>query len=339
MSGWTERRISGLFLSLIALLAGCAPDDERALLDEYLTRVARVTEMSVTLPPATPRPAYPPQRALTLEIPERGIDVAEFFELHGCDMGDLVGLRNSPLGRLQGPSQRLGYETAWLEAVARCGQEVEPWMTELAAEKERWLPALFWNATFAGGEMRTALGAGARPATGDLADVLRGLQDTLDTLGGGGEFEVAALEQQLGRLRQGSWLGPARDDWALWRRHLQAAAALLDQSRNGLCLSNAPTPRSRRLENVFMKFYVNQIQPELARGMQSHSAWIRELERLNERLAVVAPPPYSEWFETVISGPHSEWQRTRDVVVAHAQAWQRLFAHCGIEPVPGLGQD
>jgi hypothetical protein len=140
-------------------------------------------------------------------------------------------------------------------------------------------------------------------------------------------------------LNRRSWLGPAREDWALWRGYLGAVAGLLDQAGNSLCLNQRPTPRSRRLENVFMKFYVAELQPELARRMQGQGAWILELQRLAERLGPVQPPAFSAWFETVLSAPDSEWQRTRRAVVTHARAWQRTFARCGIEPIPGLRQD
>lgn len=338
MSGWTDSGRVCTAVVLCLLLTGCAPETHEDVLTEYLVRVARVAEGDVILPPPAPRPPYPPHRDLAVPIPEQAIDVGQFFELHGCDMGDLVGLRNSPLGRLQAASQRLGYEAAWLQALGRCGEGAAAWMTELAASKRETLPALFWNATFAAAEMRVALGSARPPAGGDLADILRGLGDSFDALEQG-TFDLSRLEQHLARLRQGSWAGPAREAWSVWRRHLDAAAALLEHARPDMCLTGKPTPRSRRLQNVFGKFYVEQIQPELARRMRRQEAWLTELERLGGRLAPVQPAAFTRWLDALALAPDSEWQRTRRAVVAHAEAWQALFAHCGIEPGPGLGQD
>jgi hypothetical protein len=319
-------------------LVGCQPATTQGVFEEYLVRVGRVVESTAT--PISPQPLtrYPERRALVVDIPQRTIDVASFFELHGCDMGGLVGYRNSPLGRLQSDSQRLGYETAWLAAADACGADGEAWMSDLGADKRATLTALFWNATFAADEMRAALGLAARPAQGDLADLLRGLNDRLSALEAG-EFEIGAFERLLGALRQGSWAGPARRDWALWRSHLDAVSVLLDEAQPRICLNRQPTPRSRRLHNVFRLFYVEQIQPELAVRMRAHEAWIAELERLSERLDPVQPAAFRAWFAGVLaSDADSEWRRTQAAVLNHAHAWQRLFTHCGLEPGAVLGQ-
>lgn len=337
VNGWID---AARGLLLILLLAGCQPDAHQAVLDDYLTRVARVARADAHAGDDRPGPGYPARRELAVAVPAQSIDVAEFIELHGCDMGGLVGFRNSPLGRMQTASQRLGYEFAWLEALARCGPGAADWLTRLGGDKRQSLPALFWNATFAADEMRTALGMGVPPPAGaDLADLLRGLGDSLTALESG-RFQVEVLERRLNGLRQGSWLGPARRDWARWRAYLGAAAAALDEAAPGVCLNRQPTPRSRRLYNVFVKLYVQRVQPELATRMRRHEAWIVELERLAERLAAVRPDAFEGWYRAVLArdDPGSEWSRTRRAVVSHAEAWQRLLAHCGIEPAPGLGQ-
>ena len=323
------------------LLAGaCQDHSPQGVLDDYLARIARVTRSEAELPLPPALPAYPARRQLVLEIPRRTIDIFEFFELHDCDLGALVGFRNSPLGRLQQASQRLGYEAAWLAAAERCGADAAEWLTEMGAGKRERLPALFWNATFAADEMRTALGAAAPPPDGDLADILRGLNDTLTNLEEG-DFRLAELETLLNRLRQGSWVGAARGDWSRWRRYFGVTSAMLEGAGPRICLNRRPTPRAERLKNVFLKLYVQQIQPELAVRLGRHQAWVAEIDRLSKRLQPVQPPAFAVWFDGVLSPHHpgSEWRRTRAAVVAHAEAWQALFAHCNIEPVAGLRQD
>lgn len=339
MSGWTERLIPRACWLLTLCLAGCAPDGSDAVLADYLERVARVTGSTPHLESPAPGPAYPARRMLRVEVPERSIDVGEFFDLHGCDMGALVGFRNSPLGRVQTASQRLGYEAAWLAAADRCGVDAPEWMVAVGEEKRGTLPALFWNATFAAEEMHAALGGAGRPA-GDFADLLRELNDAYSAVLAG-EFELGRLESTLGRLRSGGWVGAARRDWSSWRRTLAAASGMLADAVPGICLNGRPTPDSRILVNVFMKFYVERIQPDMAVRMRRHEAWIDALDRLRERLGPVAPPAFDAWYDAVLAPDtlRSEWRRTRAAVVDHAEAWQGLFSHCGIEPLPGLGQD
>lgn len=336
VSGW----IRAAFAAALLLTSACQPDSPEARFEDYLARLARLTDQDIPVVQPVPGPAYPPRRELELDIPRRTIDVGEFFELHGCDMGALVGYRNSPLGRVQQASQRLGYEAAWLAAADACGAGAADWLAEIGVKKRQRLPALFWNATFAAAEMRTALGRAGAPADADLADLVRGLHDSYDRVLQG-DFDLGAFERLLGRLQQQSWLGPARRDWARWRRYLDAAAAMLDNAAVDLCLQGRPTPRARRLQTVFRKFYVGDIQPRLAVAMRRHEAWITELARLLERLQAVRPPAFDAWYVRVMSPAHadSEWRRTQHAVVAHAEAWQRVFARCAIDPAAGLGQD
>src|SRR5690606_34717131 len=125
VSGW----IRLIVLTWALSVGACRIDSPEAQLTDYLTRIARVTGVVPALPAAGHLPAYPARRDLTVATPRHTIDVAEFFELHGCDMGALVGYRNSPLGRLQGASQRLGYEMEWLAAARRCGAGEKEWLT------------------------------------------------------------------------------------------------------------------------------------------------------------------------------------------------------------------
>ncbi|MDZ7670968.1 MAG: DUF3080 family protein [Gammaproteobacteria bacterium] len=252
MSGWIRASLAAAVL----LSSACQPGTPAAPFEDYLARVARLTGQEAAVADPSSGPAYPQRRALELDIPRRTIDVGEFFELHGCDMGALVGYRNSPLGRTQGASQRLGYEAAWLAAVDACGADAADWLADMGAEKRRRLPALFWNATFAAAEMRTALGGAAAPPDGDLADLVRGLNDSYDRVLQGG-FDLGTFE------------------------------------------------------------------------------------RLLERLEAVRPPAFDAWYDRVLAParPGSEWRRTQRAVVAHAEAWQRLFARCAIDPAAGLGQD
>src|SRR5690606_22539044 len=166
-------------------------------------------------------------------------------------------------------------------AAQACGADAAEWLPELGVVKRESLPSLFWNATFAAEELRVALGASA-PARGEgLPTLLRALADQLTKVEQG-DFDAAELERLLGELQRSSWVGPARRDWQRWRRHLLAAASALEPAPEKVCLNRRPTPYTDRLKNVFLKLYVERIQPDLAVAMSEHEQWIAELGRLGE---------------------------------------------------------
>jgi Protein of unknown function (DUF3080) len=118
----SERRVSrsSIASACVLALAACVPTGEPDPGAVYLERLGGVLDTTLRSP-ADPRgPPWPSRRALTLPIVALEIDAVEFVALHGCDLGALAGYRNSPLGRVQSASQRLGYEAEWLRVVERC---------------------------------------------------------------------------------------------------------------------------------------------------------------------------------------------------------------------------
>ncbi|MEZ5558145.1 MAG: DUF3080 family protein [Pseudomonadales bacterium] len=343
-------------LAVLVALCGCEPstDPREAAYADYLTRLNRSLDGDIVEPRRDDLPPYPPHRDLVVPIERGSIDFPEFFELHDCDLGDLVGFRNSPLGRMQVASQRLGYEAAWIRAAGRC-PERPGWIDALVDVKRAQLPDLFWNATFAAPEMQELMGAaqiaavasapGADPAAGTsagmsaLAFVLRELSDNLTGLEQD-RFDLHAFESTLSALRSAARVGAVRRDWAALRAHLGAAAELLERERARVCRNGAPTPLSRVLRNLFLKFYVEAIQAPAAQRLRVQAVWVRQLAELVARLPAAQRGPFAAWYAGSLdpADADSEWSRTHAAILEHARAWQRLFAGCGLEPAPPLRQ-
>lgn len=310
----------------------------------YLERLAGVLDQPVgamaasderaaaSAPSATP---WPSRRALVLTVAPHSVDGLEFLQAHGCDLGGLIGYRNSPLGRTQRASQRLAYEVEWLRVAAAC-RDAPAWVAALMAEKRSDLPRLFWNATLGSDEFRVAAGRSRPAGLGDFAYLLRSLQDQQRALSQPTPtgFDGVALEDALGELSRASHIGPARAGWAVQRRVLDTAAGVITDAASRVCPQGRSTPRSRYLGNVFARFYVGALQPMLAASQQRDAAWVDALNALGEALLPVAPQAFLEWRAEVVDpgNPQSEWARTRQAVVAHAKAWQQLFAACAIDP-------
>jgi len=214
------------------------------------------------------------------------------------------------------------------------------WVGARSDAKQSQLPALYWNALFAGDEMRVAAGASRPVPSGDFSWLLREFADQFDALERG-EFELHAFENALSQLRAGSRIGPARQSWVHWRAHLTGVAVALDAEAARICRSGRPTPRAQTLSNVFVRFYIGEIQPRLAAEMRSHDAWVREFAALAARLDEVAGSAFEAWYAATLApqASGSEWRRTQEAVLEHARAWQRLFGACGLDPAAAVRQD
>ncbi|MDZ7825614.1 MAG: DUF3080 family protein [Gammaproteobacteria bacterium] len=162
-------RPGAILLPALVLLcaSGCEPaDPARALLDDYRTRMGRVLEVDPGPLPEVELAPWPRARDRTLEVPAQRINLIEFLRLHRCDLGELVGARSSPLGRVMQPSQGLRYEIRFLRRADAClerlgaqpdAQEEATRLAGLVAAKRTALGAVIWNATLGTTHWRTAM--------------------------------------------------------------------------------------------------------------------------------------------------------------------------------------
>lgn len=323
-TGW--RKV--IALSLLAL-AGCSAEPDTGA--AYLDALSRALDRDIVAEPVSlGRPVQ--RRDLRLAVPDMSIDVVEFARLHACDMGALIGARNSALGQVQTESAALVYELRWIERARRC-EDVD-FLPALLERKEALLPVYIWNAIFAGPEFVAALGARAPDAAQAAAAPIEPLQSLAALVPKllRGELPGAALEAHLKALRQVR-LGARRASWARVRTVLDAASAALDTREPPVCLSGEPNARSERLAGVLRRYYVADWQAPLAAQMRDDVEWLAALQRLLAPLRAVAPPDVLMWLDSVygLETPHSEWQQTRAALVAHAGAWEALYVSCGMQ--------
>ena len=158
-----------IFIRLFALtilplgLAGCdpfaAPD---SMMNEYVERTARVLELDARFSSLPDVPRLPRRRERQLEMPTLDIDVLDFLSLYGCELQYVVGERNSIMGRVMQPLNRLRYELRFILAARECLPQIDnnslANSVRLAAEsKVDSLPVAIWNASWGGEEIEPLL--------------------------------------------------------------------------------------------------------------------------------------------------------------------------------------
>lgn len=295
----------------LALLAACAERGPEAAYRTYLERLNRTLEASAQ-PPA--RPAYPrPPRpgAVRLPIASDSLDTLDFLALSGCAVQVTIGKRNSSLGRMAAPSQRLLLALEYLRLAPACVEQLRAdGNTSLARAlddarrlKQSQLPALLFNATLGSEEYRAfwqgASTPGGFPAvtTTTAEQALSGVNALARRWLSGdyraGNFDFERLLGEVGGGGGGRLL-QAMSVQASW---LDAASDSVRQrmERGPLCAPGIRHAAADILPVVVEKYFVGAIQAQSA-AMQRDSFQLlppaRELETL---LREVLPQDYRAW--------------------------------------------
>ena len=307
---------------------------------DYLVGLVRVLDAPPIILESAETVAFPGQRALALAIAPDRIDWLEFARLHRCDLGALIGYRNSRLGRVMQPVRRLDYELQWLAQGTRCRSELQSESSSAATialldqaleHKQRQLQPIFWNAVMAGDEVQRWMGRSALQNPGVGAEPLHELIAQLQRLPQG-DVSAAHTDRALQQLAQARRVGLAQKQWQEARWLLHSAAALLRQYGGTVCRNGQPTPKAQRLKAVFTRYYVGIEQPRLARWVNADASWVRALAELTQHSGTERPLAYRAWYQRVLDPdrPDSHWQQTRGAFQDHARAWQALAEACGM---------
>ena len=340
----------------IALVGCSATEPGLARLPEahqqYLIRLARVLEKDLSPIDWYVLAAPPRARQLLEPITEQQIDWLDLLTLNQCELGPLIGYRNSGLGRVLTTSERWLYETQLLERLQACepaGADQELFET-LTQSKQQQLPRLRYNALLGGPEWRALISVQALAGAGDLASAqTASLEQALDRLLRLDGQNERQLYEPLQTLRFSNAGGELRRTWRRQTLVLTAAADLLEAAQAApLCLTGQPTPRARNLLGVFNAYYVEQIQPGLSLLPQPDRGWLRALDQLvtgvvadvQESSAANNSPSAAllAWHRAVFSVQRdSEFQRWQQAVDRHSAAWRWHLTLCNLLPQPPTG--
>lgn len=198
-------RASGLAVAVVTLLSlalstGCFPGPT-GWLDDYLTRLERVTGQPNPASDLRPDPLrYPDRRTRVADLDALSANrmgLVRSRTLRRCGLQDLVGDRNSALGKVMQPSRRLAYEVEFIRRVNACLPTLEgdadlaTLATELQTARDakmEALPALIWNATLGSDEVAQGFAVGegrwkrTRPRVQEAREEMATWRDAFDEM-------------------------------------------------------------------------------------------------------------------------------------------------------------
>jgi hypothetical protein len=343
-----------LALILCCLLPGCSSErDPARLFDDYLWRLGNVTTVDVEPAVARPFPLPPRLAERRLAVREFDVGLLDMVALQRCGLGDLVGQRNSSLGRVMRNDALLNHELRFLARVPGCisgeqaieSGELRDTLAAAAAGKRADLPRRMWNAVFADPDSRLLSAAPPLTTGGDerLDAALQSLRD-LESLyrrvlaepTALSETDLADLQRTLQRLAQNESLGAVTAALRLSTASLGEGTRLLQQARQNapFCPQGRSLARAEHMHNVFLRTYVAEVQPYLGRLYRDGSELLRLLQRIDAIADGLHGDAWLDWRRRQLSLDHeqAEWQRFRRALHDHTRTWQVVLEDCGLRP-------
>ncbi|MCL7462954.1 DUF3080 family protein [Pseudomonas sp. NW5] len=338
-----------LLLSL--LLGACQPSDPgRALQDDYLQRLANGLDSPLADQPALTLEHWrlPPRRERLLEIEPLRISLLDLLiDLHRCPrLQQLISERNNSLGKQMTASRRLGYEGQLIRALEEClpllaSEETaseEDSLQSVLDGKRQQLRAVFWNAVNGSPEVESYLRfakQGLAPSGADDGAALLALEQ-LASLAEQLPQQLPPTPEQLDELffalHRSTAGGQLIHSLLALRQSLEAGSQLLEtrQTTRPLCPLGTPTPRGRRAQNLFVKFYAGELQPYLAEVDQRGQRWSAALRRL--AAAPDIPVATRQYLQRLAGEEQSLWSEFRAASRRHVKAWQDTLRSCQLAP-------
>jgi hypothetical protein len=336
-----------VLLLCLALLAGCAERGPQARFDDYLQRLARALEVEpAATDEAAAMPVPPRSTQLQVTHDRDRIDGLDFLALSDCALQVTVGKRNSSLGRLARPSQRLLLELEFLRLAPPCittlrsreREELARLIEDAAARKRQQLPARIFNATLGSEEYRALCQAphrlGDYPAqtSSIVPHALAAITaDTQRWLAGDYRADGRALELALGDVARGD--GGALLQ-ALQLQSIALAGAdrltLARTARGPLCAPQYRPQAATVTRNVMTRFFIGGIQPWSADLARRYHQLLPPIQALEQLLDGALPAAYREWQRE----RSTLLQHAMDSPARHVEHLQRLLSPCGVLPQP-----
>ncbi|SFM48988.1 DUF3080 family protein [Marinobacter zhejiangensis] len=335
----------------MVLLSGCNPFSEaQPMMDEYVERVARVLELNYELDPVTIGQQIPRRRYRRLDLPEQDINMLDFLSLYGCDLQYVVGERNSVMGKVMQPLNRLRYEQRFIVAARACLPEIEAEDLQVAVQaaidsKIANLPLAYWNASWGteGMESLVTFAKGPLPvdaepdAMAQLVSDLNLVAERLETIQDGDYLQPL---DDLGEVHQ-RWqnthsVGQLIVSAYLLIHRLDDASQLIDQRVDGqpLCFQGKAGSQAKLAQGVLFNVYGKEVQPYLARVQRFRDAVIPAMARLADMQSPVMPQEVRNWYQRylIVDQPGSLWGDLDAAMARHTRSWQTLMQQCGLMP-------
>ncbi|MBJ7537025.1 DUF3080 domain-containing protein [Marinomonas sp. C1424] len=328
-----------ILLCSIILIGATACDTRfkpEAVLSVYIEDLNRSQFISIHVPPVVMPKSLPSLRDRQQRLTQFDIGLLDFLSLQHCDVGLIVGQKNSILGKVMPDSQRFLYELTIIGAIESCdikNAELLAELRQVAKQKRRELPKAFSNAIFHGPESSEffSLSNGFIPMNYSTANEhkllssLNQLVDIAHQLEQLPEVDGEIFEASLKVLSDSEYAGRALYSFMQITRYLNQVSERLILLDDLVC--GAPLTYLKR---QFKRHYVDVIQPYMARLNRSAYQVFPLMNQLSKEGIPLSKELKGFLDQFSFSEKNSVWHQYQQASQHHAKAWSELFVRCAV---------
>lgn len=335
-----------LFVAVVALVLAACSDPAEQILTEYPTRLERVLEVDPDQESSHPAAVKhlatrPSRRDLLFALEHADINLLDFLKLNQCQLRQVVGEKNSVLGKLAQGSQYMHLERDFLIHAPACLRTLED--RSLAADLERAVQMkreqrmkVWWNAWVASEEFQNLASVSVYPLAPETeAHSQHTLQAFEYALRQGRQWQASDFDYRTAdaehHLRQWS-LGESLGRWQVTQARLTDVLEMSTrmvhtrQREKPLCPTGQKTRKAEIVRNVLERFYIGELQPYMSQSDRFGAILLEHLEKMSEQLGETLPEEWTLWLEQL----QQSRARFQEASRTHVQTMSRLFDRCGM---------
>ena len=333
-------------LAVVALALMACSDPAEQILTEYPTRLERVLEVSSDLEDSGQMAVQhlatrPSRRELLFTLEQADINLLDFLKLSQCQLRQVLGEKNSVLGKLAQGSQYMHLERDFLIHAPACLRTLED--RSLAADLERAVQMkrnqrmkVWWNAWVASEEFQNLASVSVYPLAPETEahsqHTLQAFQYALrqgrQWLASDFDYRTSDAEHHLRQWSLGESLGRWQVTQARLTDVLEASSRMVQtrQRDKPLCPAGRKTRKADIVRNVLERFYVGEMQPYMSQSDRFGATLLEHLVDMGTQLEDPLPEEWTLWLEQL----QQSRERFQAASRTHVHVMSRLFDSCGM---------
>ncbi|MCU4676821.1 DUF3080 domain-containing protein [Catenovulum sp. 2E275] len=333
--------IKQLIILTSLCLCACGKTELENEWQKYPDRIANLTASEFT--PVEPPNYYPVnQNQYRQAIEPIEINLIKALSIQDCQLQNFIGERNSSLGKVHSPSNRLIYEKKLLDALNFCSELTQSaeaaLLTKIKTHKQNNWPKQVNNYLIEAEPVQAFYQQTHTLLENDTAGFNTSLEFinaltpliTPDSTKPLTQPQFNRFENSVAQIYNRKFISQLFYTLEYTQNQLaQVNKMLTSQAQKQVCTDSFTPVEITYLHNVFIKYYAHILQPHLTKLNSISSQIAPKIDYLFAH-SQIQRSPFGQRYLT--NQPQSVYYSFNQSIQKHTQLWQQIFKQCGLMP-------